>query len=82
MGFKQLMTTWYCQSSTRTGPKTHYQKPIIKNMDRVNIQSVPSAKYTDEDLELVPGCSIAAAHCSSQEDGSNAENKFHSSSYM
>lgn len=41
---------------------------IIKNMSVVNIQSLPSAGSTDEDLNL---CCTVTAHCSSEEDGSN-----------
>lgn len=42
---------------------------------RVNIQLVPLTKCAAEDLDLVPGHGTVAARCSSEEDGSNAENK-------
>lgn len=42
----------------------------------VNIQSVFPTKHTDEDLDLSPESCTSAA-CSSEEDDSNAENKFH-----
>lgn len=33
-------------------------------------------RCTDEKLDLVPGCCTAVAHCSSEDDESNAGNKF------
>lgn len=52
--------------------------PTIKNMYfRVNTQLVPSNKCNEEALDLFPGCRTMAAFCSSEENGSNAENKFH-----
>lgn len=41
-------------------------------------KSLPLTKCTGEDLDLVPGCWVlgtAAAHCPSDEDGSNAVKK-------
>lgn len=48
----------------------------IKNMYRANIQSVPSSKCANKNVDVVPGCCPTAAHDSSADDGSDAENRF------
>lgn len=41
-----------------------------------------AAKCTDEDLDLIPHDCTEAAHCSSEEGGSNAGSKFHCCLYV
>lgn len=48
-----------------------------KHVSAVNIQSAPSTKRADENVDLVPRRCIEAARFSPDEDGFNVEDQFH-----
>lgn len=61
-------------------PCTHYGNMILISKTCVLdwfSRLCPVTKYINEDLDKVPRYCTATANCSSEEEGPNAENKFH-----